>query len=90
MATRSLGSLTVDLIAKVVGWEQGMDKAGRAADKLNRKTKRSMQDMEQSINAVTRRVRGYLVGAFAGISLVGFTRSLVSANVEMQKIQYTM
>jgi len=31
MATRSLGQLTIDLIAKTFGFEQGMDKAARKA-----------------------------------------------------------
>lgn len=31
--SRSLGSLTIDLIAKIFGFEQGMDKAARIADK---------------------------------------------------------
>lgn len=33
MATRSIGSLTVDLIAKTFGFEQGMDRAAKTADK---------------------------------------------------------
>jgi hypothetical protein len=33
MASRSLGTLTLDLVAKVGGFEQGMDKAARSAEK---------------------------------------------------------
>lgn len=33
MSSRSLGSLTIDLIARTFGFEQGMDKAARTADK---------------------------------------------------------
>lgn len=33
MASRALGSLTIDLIAKTAGFEQGMDRAARTADK---------------------------------------------------------
>ena len=33
MATRSLGTLTLDLIARIGGFEQGMDKAGRLTEK---------------------------------------------------------
>jgi hypothetical protein len=33
MASRSLGTLTLDLIARVGGFEQGMDKAARSAEK---------------------------------------------------------
>src|SRR5690606_38110038 len=33
MATRTLGTLTVDLVAKIGGFVQGMDRAAREADK---------------------------------------------------------
>ena len=33
MASRSLGTLVIDLVAKIGGFEQGMDKAARTADK---------------------------------------------------------
>ena len=36
MATRSLGTLTLDLIAKIGGFEQGMDRAARTADRKGR------------------------------------------------------
>lgn len=40
MSSRSLGSLTIDLIAKIAGFEQGMDKAARIADKRMREIER--------------------------------------------------
>ena len=36
MATRSLGTLTLDLIAKIGGFEQGMDRAARTSDRKGR------------------------------------------------------
>lgn len=36
MASRSLGTLTLDLIAKISGFEQGMDRAARTADRKGR------------------------------------------------------
>lgn len=33
MASKSLGTLTVDLVAKIAGFEQGLDRAGRTMDK---------------------------------------------------------
>ena len=41
MSSRSLGSLVIDLIAKVGGFEQGMDKAARVADKRMKEIERS-------------------------------------------------
>jgi hypothetical protein len=44
MASRSLGTLTLDLIARVGGFEQGMDKAARSAEKnLSAIEKRAQQ-----------------------------------------------
>ena len=40
MSSRSLGSLTIDLIAKIAGFEQGMDKAARVADKRMKEIER--------------------------------------------------
>jgi hypothetical protein len=43
MANRSLGTLSIDLIAKIAGFEAGMDKAARSADKR-------MKDIQRSIS----------------------------------------
>lgn len=40
MAGKSLGTLTIDLIAKVGGFVQGMDKAERASQKWSAQVKR--------------------------------------------------
>lgn len=54
MASRSLGSLTIDLIARIFGFEQGMDKAARIAEKR-------MKEIE---------ARAKKFGAVVGASLV--------------------
>ncbi|HEY8354399.1 MAG TPA: phage tail tape measure protein, partial [Methylophilaceae bacterium] len=51
MATRSLGTLTIDLVAKSSAFEQGMDRAARAADKR-------LSDIERRANQV-----GFAIGA---------------------------
>lgn len=61
MASRSLGVLTLDLIAKVGGFVSGMTAAERAADK-------SAKKMEASIKAIG--VAGYAVGEALGQYLV--------------------
>jgi hypothetical protein len=37
MATRSLGTLTLDLVARIGGFQQGMDRAARAAARAARR-----------------------------------------------------
>lgn len=41
MATRSLGTLTIDLVARTFGFEQGMDKAARSLDSKVKDLKKS-------------------------------------------------
>lgn len=60
MSTRSLGSLTLDLIMKTGLFEQGMDRAARTADKR-------MKEIERSAKIAGAAFGGALV---AGISLV--------------------
>ena len=40
MASKSLGTLTIDLIAKTGGFISGMDKAERASEKWRKSTER--------------------------------------------------
>ena len=41
MSTRSLGTLTIDLVAKIGGFQQGMDQAARISDKRMREIQRA-------------------------------------------------
>lgn len=75
MANRSLGALTVDLILKMGGFKQGMDKA-------EREVARASQRLQASFGKVTR-----ALGAVGlGVSFVGLTRGLASA--AQQAIEY--
>jgi len=44
MAGKSLGTLTIDLIAKVGGFVQGMDKAERASQKWSAQVKKDAKE----------------------------------------------
>lgn len=58
MANRNLGTLTIDLIAKIGGFTSGLDQAGRVADKR-------MRDIEKRAKAA-----GVLIGA--ALSAAGY------------------
>lgn len=60
MSSRSLGSLTIDLIAKIAGFEKGMDKAARVADAR-------MKEIERRAKIAGAAIGGALV---AGAGLV--------------------
>lgn len=67
MASRSLGTLTLDVIAKVGGFVSGMDKAERSSDKWRK-------EVEKSAKAV-----GTAVGAGVATAVTAFTAMIVSA-----------
>lgn len=77
MASRSLGTLTLDVIAKVGGFVGGMDKAGRSSEKWRK-------DVEKNAKAV-----GTAIGATvaAGVTaLAAFTVSTVNAATEISRL----
>ncbi|PTV65618.1 phage tail tape measure C-terminal domain-containing protein [Pseudomonas putida] len=77
MASRSLGTLTLDVIAKVGGFVGGMDKAGRSSEKWRK-------DVEKNAKAV-----GTAIGAAvaAGVTaLAAFTVSTVNAANEISRL----
>lgn len=62
MSTKSLGTLTLDLIAKIGGFEQGMDKAARVADQR-------MQQIEKRAKQFGAALGIAIASAYAGISV---------------------
>lgn len=77
MATRSLGALTIDLIARTFGFEQGMDKAGRSFDKR-----------VKEIAKTAARV-GAIVGtglSAATIAVAAWTRQTIDAAASIERL----
>lgn len=71
---RSLGQLTVDLVAKVGGWTSGLDKAER---ELKTRTTR----MDRQLRAF----RSTLTAVFAGLSVGALVRSIVTETAAAEK-----
>lgn len=67
MASKSLGTLTIDLIAKTLGFEQGMDKAARTADKR-------MKSIEKNV-----RRAGVAIGAALSAAAIATAAGIKSA-----------
>lgn len=75
--SRSIGSLSIDLIAKTFGFEQGLDKASR-------KAKSSTKEIEQSFNRL-----GVAIGASiaaAGAALTALTVNAINYADELQDL----
>lgn len=79
MAGKSLGTLTIDLIAKVGGFVQGMDKAERSSQKWRDQVKKDAKEVGASIAAIGVAAATAAVGVgVAGIAIVKSTAQQVS------------
>lgn len=77
MASRSLGTLTLDLIAKVGGFEQGLDKAERSASKRMKQISDSAAKLGTAVGA----------GLAAGVTALGaITVSAIKSATEVAKL----
>lgn len=87
MATRSLGALTIDLVAKIGGFTAGMTAAERASDRSARniagRQKKAAQDTEKAWKNAT----AYIGGAFAGLSIAGVLTTFIRESVDASNEQ---
>jgi hypothetical protein len=83
MSGRSLGVLTLDLIAKTGGFEAGMDKAARVADKRTRDIERQAIErakaIETAFTGMAKSMMAPLAGAVIGVAGIKSIDSLKSA-----------
>lgn len=77
MATRSLGTLTLDLVAKTGGYVAGMTKAERESEKWRKKVKSQVEDVAKTFATV---------GAAAGIGLAALTAKTVQSANEIERL----
>lgn len=75
MASRSLGTLTVDLVAKVGGFTRGMTQAEREADKSSRAIQARMKKLAKGIDAAFQLAAAGAVAAFGALT-VGVGRAI--------------
>lgn len=79
MSGKSLGTLTIDLIAKVGGFVQGMDKAERSSQKWRDQVKKDAKEVSSSIIAVGAAAATAAVGiGAAGLAIVKNTAQQVT------------
>ena len=79
MAGKSLGTLTIDLIAKVGGFVQGMDKAERASQKWRDQVKKDAKEISTSIISIGAAAATAAVGiGAAGLAIVKNTAQQVT------------
>lgn len=80
--SRNIGSLTVDLIAKIFGFEQGMDKAARIADRRSKDISRAISNgMKGALGSVAAFTGGLIGGLLsAQAAFQGFTNAVNKAD----------
>lgn len=83
MASKSLGTLTLDLIARVGAFEQGMDKAERSAKKSARGIKGAADDAAKS----WRGAAAAAAGAFAGFAIGATINAVIKNTRQMEQEQ---
>ncbi|MEZ1666274.1 phage tail tape measure protein [Klebsiella pneumoniae] len=80
MSGKSLGTLTIDLIAKVGGFVQGMDKAERSSQKWRDKVKKDAAEVGAALAAIGTGAAAVAIGVgTAGITLVKNTSDHITA-----------
>ena len=88
--TRSLGTLSLDLVAKTGGFEAGMDKAARVADKKTREIERIAQARAKSIETaftdMASSIAGPLAAVFSVGAFTGMVRGVADAGDQLQKL----
>lgn len=87
MASRSLGTLTIDLIAKVGGFVEGMTKAEREADKKTRAMQRKMQQRAKEIQGAWDGISKALAAGVAGITAGAFFQTVITQTRNAEKEQ---
>ncbi len=90
MSTRSLGTLSLDLIVQTGGFESGLDKAARVADNQTRKMERLAHERAKSIETafsnMAKHIAGPLAAALGADTFVGMVMGLADAGDQLQKL----
>lgn len=87
MASRNLGILTVDLIAKIGSFAKGMTDAERVADKKSREMKKKMQARAGEVAKSWEGISKVLATAVAGITVGAGFQKVITETVIAQKEQ---
>lgn len=71
MASRSLGTLTVDLVAKTGGFVQGMDKAERSSKKWKKSVENDLNTISKTAKTTALAIGTTLVGSVTALTVAG-------------------
>lgn len=86
MASRSLGTLTLDLIARIGGFEQGMDRAARTATNRMGQIERSTQSASSQIVSSLKSIGVAAVGYLGTRELVAYAETWTSVQNRLKQV----
>lgn len=84
--TSSLGSLTVDLVVATGGFESGMDKAARTADKKTREIERLAKERAKSIEKAFSAMAAPLATLVGGGTFIALVKGIADTADELAKL----
>lgn len=86
MATKSLGTLTVDMLLQTAGFEAGFNKAERIADQKTRQIERQAKERAKAIESAFGNIGGAIAGAFAGLQIAQFAKQIVDMQGRLEDL----
>ena len=86
MASRSLGTLTLDLIARIGGFEQGMDRAARTAANRMGQIERSTQSASSQIVSSLKSIGVAAVGYLGTRELIAYAETWTSVQNRLKQV----
>lgn len=84
--SRSLGTLTLDLIAKTGGFESGMDKAARIADKKTRAMERQARERARAMELAFTRMAAGVTAAWGALNVLGSVKQAADLADQLSKL----
>lgn len=84
--SRSLGTLTLDLIAKTGGFESGMDKAARVADKRTREIERQAKERAKAIEGAFTTMAAGVAAAWGALNVVSAVKGAADLSDQLSKM----
>ncbi len=86
MASRSLGTLTLDLIARIGGFEQGMDRAARTATNRMGQIERSTQSASSQIVSSLKSIGVAAAGYLGTRELIAYAETWTSVQNRLKQV----
>ncbi|WP_440480700.1 phage tail tape measure protein [Pseudomonas xanthosomatis] len=89
MASRSLGTLTLDLIARIGGFQQGMDQAARATQRSMGQVARHADAASASVTGSFKTIAGAAVAFLSAQQVVEYSQTWVGVQNRIKQVSET-